>query len=63
MPGPRLLLRSEAAELLRVSERTIRRYGRVGVLDERRLSPHTVRVTEASVMALIGEADQHGEAA
>jgi hypothetical protein len=48
-----LLDRSEAAERLHVSERTVRRYGRLGLLDERRIGPRLVKVTEQSVIALI----------
>lgn len=47
-----LIDRAQAAERLRVSERTVRRYGRSGLLDERRIGPKLVRVTEASVEAL-----------
>jgi predicted site-specific integrase-resolvase len=51
MPEPSLLLRSEAAERLRLSERTIRRYGKSGLLEERRVGPRMVRVTAESVEA------------
>lgn len=52
MPNLVLLRRAAAAERLQVSERTIRRWGAEGRLDERRLGPHTVRVTEESVERL-----------
>jgi DNA-binding transcriptional MerR regulator len=45
----RLLRRSAAAERLDVSERTIRRWGALGLLDERKIGPRAVRVTEESV--------------
>ena len=48
-----LLGRAEAALRLRVSERTVRRYGKAGLLDERRVGPRLVKVTEESVEALI----------
>jgi excisionase family DNA binding protein len=51
--GPVLLDRGQAAERLHVSERTVRRWGRVGLLDARRLGPRLVKVTEESVEALI----------
>jgi excisionase family DNA binding protein len=51
-----LLDRDEAAERLRVSRRTVVRYGRAGLLDERRIGPKLVRITEASVEALAGKA-------
>lgn len=47
-----LLDRSEAAERLRVSARTVRRYEASGLLDARRVGPKLVKVTEASVEAL-----------
>jgi excisionase family DNA binding protein len=53
MPETPLLLRSEAAERLRVSERTVRRYGRAGLLEERRVGPRMVRVTTESVERLL----------
>jgi predicted site-specific integrase-resolvase len=55
MPG--LMSRSRAAEILDVSERTVRRWGAAGLLDERHLTRQTVRVTEASVLRLVGETD------
>lgn len=54
MPGPVLLLsRGEAAERLRVSERTVRRYGASGLLDEVKVGPRLVKVTAESVERLI----------
>jgi len=50
---PVLLDRGEAARRLRVSPRTVRRYGRAGLLEERRVGPRLVKVTEESVEALI----------
>jgi predicted site-specific integrase-resolvase len=43
----------EAAQRLHVSVRTVRRYGKSGLLDERRVGPWLIRFTEASVEALI----------
>jgi len=54
-----LIDRDEAAERLRVSVRTIVRYGHAGLLDERRIGPRLVRVTEASVAALTQQRSQH----
>lgn len=48
-----LLDRSEAAERLHVSERTVRRWAKAGRLEERRVSPRVVLVTENSVTALL----------
>jgi len=50
-----LLHRSEAAERLRVSVPTIKRWGAAGLLDERRVGPKLVKITEASVVALIAK--------
>jgi predicted site-specific integrase-resolvase len=47
-----LLDRDQAAARLHVSRRTVIRYGQAGLLDERRIGPKLVRVTEASVEAL-----------
>lgn len=47
-----LLDRDQAAARLHVSRRTVIRYGKAGLLDERRIGPKLVRVTEASVEAL-----------
>jgi len=53
LPDPVPLLdRGEAARRLHVSERTVRRYGRAGLLDERRIGPRLIKITEASVEAL-----------
>ena len=49
-----LLDRPAAAAALHVSERTVRRYGKSGLLDERRIGPRLIRITEESVMALLG---------
>jgi len=58
MPG--LMSRAHVAEILDVSERTVRRWGAAGLLDERHLTPQCVRVTAESVLRLAGEADgQH----
>lgn len=59
----RLLTRHEAAEHLAVSERTVRRWGATGRLDERKVGPRAVRVTEESVMRLQRAGRQHDEAA
>jgi len=48
-----LLDRSEAAERLHVSLSTVKRYGASGLLDERRIGPKLVKITEQSVIALI----------
>lgn len=48
-----LLDRNEAAERLHVSPRTVRRYGRNGLLEERRVGPRLVRITVESVEALL----------
>jgi hypothetical protein len=48
-----LLDRPEAAAALHVSERTVRRYGKSGLLDERRIGPRLIRITQESVKALI----------
>lgn len=47
-----LLDRGEAARRLCVSRRTVERYGKAGLLEERRIGPKLVRVTEESVEAL-----------
>lgn len=51
--GPVLLERREAAGRLRVSVRTVRRYGVLGLVENVRIGPREVRVTEESVEALI----------
>jgi predicted site-specific integrase-resolvase len=42
----------EAAERLHVSQITVRRYGRSGLIDQRRVGPWLVKFTEESVEAL-----------
>ncbi len=58
----RLLDRAEAAAILRVSERTVRRLGRAGYLDEVRVSDRAIRITEASVDAWIAARRAGGDA-
>jgi DNA-binding transcriptional MerR regulator len=54
VPDPVVLLdRGEAAKRLHVSERTVRRWGKAGLVDERRIGPRLIRYTETSVEALI----------
>ncbi len=63
MPGNLpLLRRDEVAERLNVSERTVRRYGKSGLLVERRVGPRLVRITRESVEEL-ERGGQSGEAA
>jgi hypothetical protein len=50
---PVLVDRSEAARRLNVSRRTVERYGKGGLLEERRVGPKLVMITEQSVSALI----------
>lgn len=50
---PDLYTRAEAATRLRVSQSTIRRYGASGLIEERRVGPHLIRVTVESVERLI----------
>jgi DNA-binding transcriptional MerR regulator len=53
VPDPAPLLDChEAARRLHVSVRTVRRYGKSGLLDERRVGPWLIRYTEESVEAL-----------
>lgn len=53
MPGESVLLRrDEVAKRLNISERTVRRYGKSGLLDERHIGPRLVRYTPDSVEAL-----------
>ena len=59
----RLLRRGEAAGLLAVSERTVRRWGASGRLDERRVGPRSVRITEESVCRLIRDGARQRQAA
>ncbi len=54
-----LMRRSRAADLLAVSERTVRRWGAARVLEERHIGPRAGRVTEASVFALMTEPADH----
>lgn len=63
MEDVRLLRRREAAARLAVSERTVRRWGASGRLDERHVGPRTVRVTEESVQRLVRAARFHITAA
>ncbi len=59
-----LLDRTEAAMRLRVSERTIRRYGSLGLLDEVKIGARLVKVTEQSVERLIRDGRrEHSEPA
>jgi predicted site-specific integrase-resolvase len=63
VPSP-LLSRARVAEILDVSERTVRRWGAAGRLDERHLGPHIVRITSESVERLAeGQPDQGEHAA
>jgi excisionase family DNA binding protein len=48
-----LLHRREAARRLYVSLSTVKRWGAAGLLEERRVGPKLVRITEASVEALL----------
>lgn len=56
-----LMRRADAAERLAVSERTIRRWGADGRLDERRIGPRAVRVTRESVERLIAAGAVSGD--
>ena len=51
----RLLTRAEVADQLHVSERTVRRLGSAGRLDEIRVSDRAVRVTKESVKRHLAE--------
>jgi hypothetical protein len=51
--APKLIRRADAAERLAVSVNTVIRWGATGRLDERKVGPAAVRVTEASVDALV----------
>ena len=53
-----LLHRPEAADRLRVSVCTIKRWGAAGLLDERRIGPKLVKITEASVVALMAKREE-----
>jgi excisionase family DNA binding protein len=59
MTEPELLDRDEAAERLHVSLRTVRRYGRAKLIEERRIGPRLVKVTAESVEALIRAGKDH----
>lgn len=48
-----LLSRREAARRLYVSMSTVKRWGAAGLLEERRVGPKLVRITEASVEAVL----------
>lgn len=63
MPEPALMDRSEAATRLHVSVRTVRRYGAAGRLEDVRISPRVVLVTEESVEALVREGRGRKDAA
>ena len=56
------LTRPETAARLHVSEMTVRRYGRLGLLEERRIGPRLIRITIKSVEAL-ERGDRRAEAA
>jgi DNA-binding transcriptional MerR regulator len=47
-----LLDTAESARRLYVSQRTIRRWGHLGVIDARRVGPKLLRYTESSIEAL-----------
>lgn len=49
-----LLTTREAAERLEVSQRTVTRWGRTGILDRRRIGPKLIRITAESVDLQIG---------
>jgi excisionase family DNA binding protein len=63
VPSISLLRRDEVAERLHVSERTVRRYGRVGLLEERRVGPRLIRVTAESVERLLRDGCERERAA
>ncbi|HZR53633.1 MAG TPA: helix-turn-helix domain-containing protein [Streptosporangiaceae bacterium] len=48
-----LLNRGEAAALLHVSRRTVERYGKAGLIEERRIGPKLIMITASSVTAMI----------
>ena len=58
----KLLRRCEAADLLAVSERTVRRWAASGRLDERKVGPRSVRITEESVACLVRAGAREGQA-
>ena len=56
MESPVVLLpRREAARRLFVSLSTVKRWGAAGLIEERRVGPKLVRITEASVEALLSK--------
>lgn len=59
LTDPVLLDFREAATRLHVSEHTVRRYGKSGLLDERRVGPWLVRYTAESVDKLIRAGKDH----
>jgi predicted site-specific integrase-resolvase len=48
-----LMRRADVADCLGVSERTVRRLGRAGAIDEIQVSLRSVRITKSSVARLI----------
>ena len=62
-PASDLLSRDEAAERLKISLRTVRRYGKAGLLEERRVGPRLIRVTAESVERLLSGEGSATEAA
>ena len=62
-PASDLLSRDEAAERLKISLRTVRRYGKAGLLEERRVGPRLIRVTAESVERLLSGEGSAAEAA
>jgi hypothetical protein len=62
IPFPRLLTREDAAGVFDVSEKTIARWGRTGLLEERRIGPRLVRVTAESVEHLARGMDRARQA-
>lgn len=54
-PEQRFLSRKDAAELLGCSVRTVDRYCNDKLLDARRIGPKMVRVTMASIEALLAK--------
>ena len=60
-PGDPLLLRSEAAERLNVSESTVVRLGRAGEITEIRVGKRAVRIDPASLKAYLRSRITTGE--
>lgn len=56
--GDRLLTRTEVAELLRVSERTVDRLATSGELPRRTLGRRLVRFRESDVLALLDQRER-----